>query len=246
VSRTIEEPPPKRPAYFWWLLANGLALCFAIISWSVCLHVFGSPEIPRNYEVLRKLGRIEELKRHTVLDVPNANSMGPRELYRRFIGEQALERLNALLMRNYLTNFDQRLLLTYVEGDYEVEQVRELTERDFFEPGFVVRARALVQPDEFTAPAPYPVIIEYVFPTDETGISRLFVPGDVLSVRKSPNCAAIVHVTRFEEEGEPTICLTVIPVAYGPYEVGDDGGFNIEPPSGLRPGAVFPMIGVGN
>ena len=58
VPRNVEEPPPKRPPYFWWALANALALCFAVVSWMVCLHVFGNPEIPRNYEILRKIGRL--------------------------------------------------------------------------------------------------------------------------------------------------------------------------------------------
>ena len=26
MPRIVEEPPPRRPAYFWWLLANALAL----------------------------------------------------------------------------------------------------------------------------------------------------------------------------------------------------------------------------
>jgi hypothetical protein len=79
----VEEPAPRRPAYFWWLLANALALCFAVVSWTVCLHVFGNPEMPRNYEILRKIGRLPELKRYTVLDVPNGNLLDPKGLYSR-------------------------------------------------------------------------------------------------------------------------------------------------------------------
>ncbi len=242
MPRTIEEPPPSRPAYFWWLLANALALCFAIVSWAVCLHVFGSPEVPRNYAILRKLGRIPELERYTALDVPQGNAMGPRELYRRFIAEENPERLNALLMRNYLTNFDRSLLVTYVEGDYVVKDVRRLSEDDFFDPGFVIRAQAMVKPDDFTAPAPYPVFIEYAFPTAETGAAGLFQPGDILSVKQSPNCAAIVHVSRIEVDDEPALFLTAIPIAYGPYKVGEEHSFDIEPPTGLRPGAGLPFM----
>jgi len=242
VPRHIEEPPPRRPAYFWWLLANALALCFAIVSWAVSLHVFGSPEIPRNYEILRKLGRVEALKRYTALDVPNGNSMGPRELYRKFYAEKELDRVNGLLMRNYLTNFDRPLLLTYVEGDYEVEEVRTLTPKDFFSPGFVLRARALVKPDDFTAAAPYPVMIEYVFPCSEAGTAQLFQKGDLLTVRKSPNCAAIVNVSHIMDDDEKLLYLTVIPIAYGPYQVGEDHSFRIEPPEYLRPAAGFPVI----
>ncbi len=78
MSRIVEEPVPRRHSYFWWVLANALALCFAVISWAVCLQVFGNPEIPRNYEILRKLGRLPQLKRYTVLDVPNGNLLDPK------------------------------------------------------------------------------------------------------------------------------------------------------------------------
>ncbi len=244
MPRTIEEPPPRRPAYFWWLLANILAFCFAIVSWTVCLHVFGNPEIPRNYEILKKLGRLPELKRYTVLDVPNGSLLDPKGLYSKFFGltEDQLKRLNSQLVRNYLTNFERPLALTYIEGDYQVEKVRELGPDDFLPTGFAIRARALVKPDDFTKPAPYPVVIEYLFPTKEVDFSREFRPDDVLSVKKSPNCAAIVHVEKILEGDEQRVCLTVIPIAYGPYRAGKASAFNIEPPEEIRPGAGFPVF----
>lgn len=244
MPRTIEEPAPRRPAYFWWLLANALALCFAVVSWTVCLHVFGNPEIPRNYEILRKLGRLPELKRYTVLDVPNGNLLDPKSLYSKFFaltGEQ-LTRLNSQLMRNYLTNFERPLSLTYIEGDYQVEKIRELGDSDFLPSGFAVRARAQVKPDDFTKPAPFPVVIEYLFPTTEISAAREFRPGDTLSVKKSPNCAAIVHAERLVEGDEQVVCLTVIPIAYSPYRVGDSITFGIDPPAEIRPAASFPVF----
>lgn len=244
MPRVIEEPAPRRPAYFWWLLANALALCFAVMSWTVCLHVFGNPEVPRNYEILRKIGRIPELKRHTVLDVPNGNVLDPRGLYKWFFPRTAdeLSRLNPRLIRDYLTNFERPLALTYIEGDYQVEQVRELGPEDFITQGFAIRARALVKPDDFTKPAPYPVVIDYLFPTTETAAAREFRADDVLSVSKSPNCAAIIHIERSFDDDDPYVCLTVVPIAYGPYRVGDDITFGIEPPAEVRPGAKFPLF----
>lgn len=244
MPRVVEDPPPSRPAYFWWLLANALALCFAIISWAVCLHVFENPEIPRNYEILGKLGRLPVLKRYTVLDVPNGNAWTPKELYSRYFGltEEERVRANSLLMRNYLTNFDRPLLLTYIEGDYQVEKVRKLGPGDFLDPGIVIRAQALVKPDDFTKPMPYPVFIEYLFPTEQSDAADLFKVGDILGVKKSPNCAAVVHVSRIINEDEPALLLTVIPIAYGPYLLGDIGSFQIEPPAKLRPDKGFPIF----
>ena len=182
MSRIVEEPVPGRPTYFWWLLANALALCFAVISWAVCLHVFGHPEIPRNYEILRKLGRLPHLKRYTALDAPNGKLLDPKGIYSQFspLTGEPLARFNAQLVRNYLTNFSRPQAITYIEGDYQVNKVRALGRSDFLSGGFVIRGRALVKPDDFTKPAPYPVLIEYVFPTMDADAARNFQPGDIL------------------------------------------------------------------
>ena len=244
MPRNVEAPPPSRPAYFWWLLANALALCFAVVSWAVCLNVFGFPEVPRNYEILRRLNRLPELKRYIETEVPNGNALNPKELYQKFFGakDEDLPRVNSLLMRNYLTNFERPLLLNYIEGRYQVDEVRPLNGKDFFSPGVVIRAQALTKPDEYTAEAPYPVVIEYLFPTEDRSVVGKFKVGDILEVKKSPNCAAIVYVGRATRDDEQVLLLTVIPIAYGPYRIGKGVSFDIEPPKELRPGAGFPVF----
>jgi hypothetical protein len=244
VPRKPEEFLPSRPAYFWWLLANALALCFAVVSWFVCLHVFGNPEIPRNYEILGMLKRQPVLKRHTALDVPNGNAFAPRELYKQYFGmeEEKLTRVNSLLLRNYLLNFERALLLTYIEGDYQITDVRPLETKDFISKGVVVRAQALIKPDDFTKAMPYPVFIEYLFPTEQASASEAFKKGDILTVKKTPNCAAIVHAAKVVSGDEPVLLLTVIPIAYGAYQVSDKKSFTIEPPLKLNPAAGFPVI----
>lgn len=244
MKRIIEAPPVRRPAYFWWLLANLLAASFAVISWVVCLNVFGHLEVPRNYEILGKLGRLPERREFTAEQAPNGNALAPKELYRKFFGMAAkdLERVNGLLLRNYLTNSANSLVLTYLEGDYRVRSVRLLDEGDFLSPGLVVSAEALVKPNEAMAAAPYPVWIEYLFPGVGPEVAGLFKQGDVLVVDKSPNCASVVHVGKMPVDGEETLWLTVIPVISGPYEVGGGRTFEIGLPETLRPRAGFPVM----
>ncbi len=244
MSRKLEDSAPSRPPYFWWLLANALALCFATVSWFVCLHVFGNPEIPRNYEILTKLKRLPVLKRYSVLDAPNGNSFAPRELYKQYFGmaEEKLERVNSLLIRNYLLNFERTMLLTYIEGDYQITDLRALRPTDFISSGIVVRAQALVKPDDFTKAMPYPVFIEYVFPTHQARALGAFKKGDILTVKKTPNCAAVVHAAKVVSGDEPVLLLTVMPIAYGAYQVSDKTSFTIEPPLRLKPAAGFPIL----
>jgi hypothetical protein len=236
----IEEP---KPAFYWWTLANILAASFALISWVLCLHVFGNPEIPRNYAILKKLGRLPELKRYTVLDVPNGNALGPTQLYGKYFGlsDEKREKLNSLLVRNYMRNFQKNLLLTYAEGEYQVIDVTRLEKGDFIYPGFAIRAQAMVKQDDFAQAVGFPVVMEYLFPTSDIESVYKFNAGDILDVNKNPNCAAIIHVSKAIVEEEPALKITVVPIAYGSYRVGDKASFSIEPPSILNPSRTLPI-----
>ncbi|MFT3992559.1 MAG: hypothetical protein QM680_14275 [Luteolibacter sp.] len=246
MPRNLDEAPPSKPAYFWWLLANALALCFAIISWAVCLDVFGHPEQARNYKILSLLKRIPEPKRYTILEVPNGNSFSPKDLYARFFGhsDQQLDELNALLMRNYLTNFDNTALLTYVEGSYQVIATRKLGENDLIQQGFALKAQAMVKPDDFTKPLPYPVMLEYLLPTAEPKAMEDLKEKDLIDLKKSPQCAAVIRVSRILHDNDPVLCMTVVPIAYGPYHLGEARVFPVEPPPKLNLDADFPLFPV--
>jgi hypothetical protein len=249
ISRTVlrsaeDTPPRKRPAYFWWLLANALALCFAVVSWAVCLDVFGNPEVPRNYAILRKLKRLPVFKRYVITDVPNGNSLIAKELYQKFFKytEDKTKRLNALLMRNYISNFDNSLFLIYIEGDYQITGVRELTSKDLLSPGIVVRAQALVKPDDFTKPLPYPVFIDYIVPTKDVANKNTLKIGETMTIKKSPHCAAVIHVGKIIDHGDPARILSVVPIAYGIQQLGGEAYFSVEPPVEIRPAAKFPAF----
>ncbi|MBK1882001.1 hypothetical protein JIN85_06215 [Luteolibacter pohnpeiensis] len=244
MPRPVEEPAPKRPPYFWWLLANALALCFAVISWEACLTVFKNPERPTNYKILKRLGRLPELENYNSLKAPAAPALPPKELYRKYFGVEndQLGRMNSLLLRNYITNFERPLMLTYIEGNYRINRLKVLSKSDFLNKGIAVQAQAMVKPDDFTAPAPYPVWIEYLFPTDDANAVNTLKPGDLMEIQKIPNCAAVIHVAKVVENDEPALLLTVIPIVYGPYKVGKYSEFLINPPTELDPSAGFPVF----
>ncbi len=242
--RDNPDEHPRGPAYYWWFLANSLAACFAIISWLLCLDIFRKPEVPRNYEILHRLERLPELKRYTVLDVPNGNALAPGELFGKFagLGEEKRKELNGFLLRNYLRNFERSLLLTYIEGDYEAQAIEILEKGDFLYPGFAIRARAMVKPDDFTEAVGFPVMIEYLFPTENIEAASAFKTGDTLSVKKNPNCAAVIHTEEMIIDDEPGVLLSVIPIAYGPYRMGGERSFSIEPPERVNPSGGLPVF----
>ena len=242
-----KQPPPKKkrqPAYYWWALANVVALCLAVLSWLLCLHVFQHPEIPRNYEILRKLHRVEPPKPLPAMEAPAGESPAPRAFYRRYAGltDDNLRTFNAALMRNYLWNLKEPNLIQYAEGDYRVQQVRELGPDDLFHPGFAVRAQAMIAPDEFTKPAPWPVVIEYLFPTDSKQAAAWFAAGDPLTVSKYPNCAMLLHVAKVAGEDTPVMVMTVVPIAFDAFEVDKGRKFPLKAPAELNPAGPLPVF----
>lgn len=246
MSREKQPPPPKKrsPAYYWWALANILAFCLAVLSWLMCLHIFQHPEIPRNYEILRKLKRVSPPEPLPAMQAPPGDSADPRAFYRRYAGLKgdALHTFNSALMRNYLLNLKEPKLILYAEGDYQVQEVRLLGPDDLFHPGFAVRARAMIAPDEFTKPAPWPVELEYLFPTTDPDAADRITPGTMLEVAKFPNCAALLHASTREGEDTPVLVLTVVPIAFGDFLVGKTGRFTLSAPESLNPAAVLPVF----
>lgn len=239
------DPPKRRRAHYYaWTLANTLMACLAILSWVLCLHVFGHPEIPRNYAWLAKLGRIDPAPGFTLQEAPPGEAADPPALFRRYaqLPAEAMTRLNAALMRNYLTSLGEPKLIQYVEGDFRVLDSRPLDAGDLFAPGFAVRAQAMVQPDEFSEAAPYPVVIDYLFPTPQASAHEWFRTGDQLEVSKVPNCALLLRVAREDGGDTPVARLTVVPVAMGEYRVGKERTFRLETPASLNPGARFPIF----
>lgn len=244
MARAAPARRRRRGHYYWWTLANVLAACAAVLSWLLCLHIFGHPEIPRNYEILKQLGLQKPPVGFDLQQAPPGDAADPRSLYRRYaeLGDDARDRLNRALMRNYLTGLEEGGLIQYIEGDFEVTGTRRLDGDDLFHPGFAVRARAMVRPDEFTEAAPWPVTIDYLFPTRNSVAEAWFAPGDRLEISKVPNCAMLMHVSRGDGGDTPVVRLAVVPIAMGRYQVGSQRSFTIAAPENLNPAARFPVF----
>ncbi len=244
MPKTKEEQEPRKPPYFWWFLANLLALCFAVLSWIFCLEVFGNPELPRNYEILRKLGRLPEFKNFKSATLPDGALCGPEQLYRKFFGlsEAQYEDLNIQFRHNFMSNFEEPVGVNYVEGEYRILEVRAFGEQDFLIEGFAVRAQAMVRPDDFSQAAPYPVLIEYLFPTtDPTAIGR-FKPGDLLVLQKGPHCGTVISIGKQLQGDEQVVRASVMPIAYGPCDFGKGASFELQVPALVRPAGTFPLF----
>lgn len=238
----------KRPPYFWWILGHALALCFCVLSWILTLDVFRHPERPRYFAILKKIGRAPEPQAFTALEAPEGDSIRPETIYRNYAlyslpaNQKKLTKLNTRYLRSYLQNYADTDKPIYIEGNFKVLQVRPLEPSDILFPGFVVRAQAFVLSDKARAAGPYPVLIEYIFPTTHKSAFTWYKPGKELNVKKIPHCASILHVSHLGTTDEPIINLTVVPLSYSDHEVDEGRQISLASPTKLNLTAAFPLF----
>lgn len=240
----IKQFIKRRPSWFWWTLLNALAAAFAVASWSVCLVVFNFPEHPRNYELLRKWGRLQPVDSYQPLDAPDGTSADPAGLLQKFyaLSDEQLAAHNRHFKRNYLTNFKEQEEVSYVEGIYRVTRVRALTADDFFHPGLAIRAHAIVLTDEYNEPSLYPVVIELLLPFDREPSDTVFPEGHLFDFKKLDHRALILHAAKTGSTNEPTVCLTVVPLAFENYRKPDGSPLPLATPDPLNMRAPFPAM----
>jgi hypothetical protein len=248
LTSSISKETPRRPAYFWWILAHALVICFCALSWFITLHVFKYPENAQNYRILKKIGRNPVPFSFTAFDAPAGETLRPETIYRKYAPfadksmASKLQKTNKFFLRSYLQNYLESNKPIYVEGNYSILEIRPLTLQDLFYPGFAIRAQALVQPDKLKPAAPYPVYIEYLYPSDSKIAFTWFKPGDLLTIQKIPNCASIINVAHLGTVSEPIINLTLVPIAYNDYKIGKIKVLTIRAPTDFNLDAKLPVF----
>ncbi|MBT7958767.1 MAG: hypothetical protein HN759_05470 [Akkermansiaceae bacterium] len=240
----IEQLASRRPPWFWWLLALILACCFSILSWSLCISIFNNPQLPRNYEILRKLNRLPVHKAYTFQTAPKhptSSAATLRKSYLEFNGGE-LDIVNRSLMHSYLTNFREAVFCTYLVGTYKVTRTRELNKDDVISQGFAVQLRSMIQPDEYSQLTQYPLIAEIIFPTSYSNSHKGFHAGDILDLSITPHFASLLHIEKHEQDDDDTIVvLTAVSLAStlrSPHE----GPFDLLPPREVKLDASYPLF----
>jgi len=242
----MERMADSRPPWFWWLLILILASCFTVLTWSLCFSIFNHPEVPRNYEILRKLGRLPEHKAYTSQTAPEhpaGSAPVLRKSYLEFSDEQ-LATVNTSLLHSYLTNFREDTFCTYLEGDYRVISSRKLTKDDIISEGFAIQLRAFMQPDEYTELSPYPVVAEIIFPTPYADSYKGFHQGDMLELGITPHFASLLHVEKVDMKDDDTIVVVTAVSLAAKLRPPHEGPFDLVPPLELKLDAEFPLFPV--
>lgn len=196
---------------------NTTAFCLAVLSWIFFLQVFGNPHQPRNYDLLEKMGRLQQPESFDSLNAPKGLTFNPRTLYKKYYNLEPtdFELLNKELLKVYVNNYKDTSFNTYVQGEFRVLKTRTLGMNDFITDGIAIQAQALVQPDNFHPPTPFLVLVELILPGARASAVDEYQLGDVLELNKNPYYPSVLHARKIAREGdEPLISLTCIPLVY--------------------------------
>lgn len=243
VTRLVERNPP----FFWWSLAIMLCFCLAAFSWMKIPAIFANPQDPDNYRLLDKINRLDPIKAFSALDPPEGDIANIENLYSKFgsLNAKELELLNENLIKNYVTNYKQQTLNTYIQGDFRVIKTRVLTQDDRFTKGIVIKAEAMLKVNKFTTAQAFPVWVEIILPNAPAGAAENIAKGDLLEINKNPFFTSVLYVQRIERtDNDHIMSFTVVPLVYeSPWNPPrDKEKFNISPPQKLNIDAQLPIF----
>ncbi len=232
-----DEPPSKgRDNLFLWTVFILLLIGLAFACWLGSFYIFGHPEQPRPYRILKKLNKIDPPKRFEVTAAPPGEFMSAQKLFEKY-GKKTrleLERENAELLRDYITNYRAPSKpVPYIRGKFNILDSYELTKTDMFPSGVV----ALAQSADFPQ-----MLIEHVYTADPKKVPLLrnmLQTGLDMGVERTLDLSAIIHIERVYNG---RLLFTVVPLLYGSYALKQGSGtFSIEPPAELNPESGVPV-----
>jgi hypothetical protein len=232
------DEPKGHDNLFLWTVFILLLIGLASGCWLGSFYVFGHPEHPKAYEILKKLKKIEPPRRFEVTAAPQGEYLSPLRLFERYskFTRLELERENAELIRNYIRNFrETKKLAPYITGRFVILDSYDLKKTDHMFPAGVV---ALAQSADFPQ-----VLIEHVYtssPRNVPALRAMLQTGLDMKLERTNDLAAVVHV---EKIADGRLQFTVVPLLYGAYALRQGSGtFSLEPPPDLNMVPGLPVI----
>ncbi len=217
-------------AWGMWIL---FLTALAIFSWLFPAYVFRNPQIPFNYQLLQKIGKLEEIKAFSERQPPPQSErkfFKATELFEQVSGRPAdkLALINDLQKRLYIQNYQTGEMLGYVTGRFRVLATRPLTKEDFF-TGIAVRMQSVVFPN---------VEIEYLIPTTESSAIPYETDTEV-EISTSGHLAVILHMTHLPND---RLRFSVVSLCYENIRISEESEITVAPPSAVNLRAEWPAF----
>jgi hypothetical protein len=222
---------------FLWTVFILLLTGFCLATWIGTFTVFGHPERPFSYKILRKIKKLDSPQRYKLNAAPQGEFLTAEKAYARYaaMSDFDMRTLNVQLTRDYIRNFQQTTAtVPYLTGRFSVMQSFALQSRDLFPTGAAALAVSLDNPQ---------FLVEQIYPADaETGalIANSLVPGVELELKRTYDLSAVTRVTRLPDG---RILVTVVPLTYGSFTLKtSEVSFSLEPPTELNLAAGWPVL----
>jgi hypothetical protein len=222
---------------FAWSIAILLLTGLTFAAWLGSFYIFGQPERPESYQILKKLHKVEPIKRFELTAAPVGEFLTAKQLYDRYIAlsPTELKKTNAELTRNFIRNFQRmRGLVPYVVGRFNVMEARELSSNDVIVDGMVALTNAVDHGE---------ILMEHIYPSDPQALplmKQTLVSGLEIKLERTHDLSAVIHAERLQDG---RVMVTAMPLLYGSYTVTRaPGTFSLEPPSDLNLKAGWPLF----
>lgn len=229
--------PKRRDNLFLWTVFILLLIGAALACWLGSFYVFGHPERPRSYKILKKLHKLEAPKRFDLTAAPPGEFLSAQKLFERYntFTRLQLQNENDALMRDYIDNYGAtKKLVPYIIGRFNILDSYELKPNDLFPSGVVALAQSVDFPQ---------VLMEHVYTADPKNVPvlrQMLTTGLDVKLERSMDLAAVIHIERLFNG---SLQFTVVPLLYGSYALRQGTGtFSLEPPTQLNLDAGAPII----
>lgn len=220
---------------FWWTILITLLLGVATFCWFFSIMVFKYPEKPFNYRLLMRLEKLEPIAKFDPLAagaarLPNGTFHNARDLLNKYYNynPDQLRLTNSVLKRSYILNYTEENPV-YVKGTYSVVLTRPLTTADLVDRGWVVRGRSVDLED---------VEIELLLPGADAAAPP-YQEGETFTLDNKSSFCSVIHVLRNPDDDG--LCATVVPIAYGTFNLGNQKTLALAPPPALNVEAALPI-----
>lgn len=213
-----------------WIIVIATLIGLNAIGWVFCMYVFGHPETPFNYRLLTKLNKIAPIESFTPVTAPRGKFTSAKLIYAEQYdySSEKLKGLNAVLKRNYIANYNKNATITYIGGNFKIENIKILGPDDVFPSGIAIRARA----DDYPT-----ALIDYILPITNLKKSP-FKIGDQLTINRSDTCAVLLHIEKLPDE---EACFTITPLVSRNYQIAGDQALAVNPPDYLNMKGSWPI-----
>ncbi len=226
----------RRDNLFAWTVFLLLLIGVVFFCWIGSFYIFQHPESARSYGILRKLKKIDPPKRFEPTQAPNGRFHDANALVKLFSEKTDLElgQLNLELLRAYIGNYSVKdLQVPYLMGRFSVIKVRALNKSDLITSGYVALARSLDNPK---------LLIEQLYPADanyDEELRQMLQPGVEIKLERTYDLSAVLHVERWPNG---ILQVTIVPLNYDTYGLGDGREVRLDPPTMPNMAAMLPIL----